>query len=66
MNRFFIAFDVCLLLRTDSVDGGHVVSNGTFSKIFAPGIRLGWIEGPRHVLNRLQQRYVHLLCYTVD
>jgi DNA-binding transcriptional MocR family regulator len=32
----------------DHYDGGRVASNGTFSKILAPGIRVGWIEsGPR-------------------
>lgn len=30
--------------------GGHVLSNATFSKIFAPSVRLGWIEGPEHLL----------------
>ncbi|CAL1533575.1 unnamed protein product [Lymnaea stagnalis] len=33
--------------------GGHVLSNGTFSKIFAPSIRLGWIEGPEQLLFKM-------------
>ncbi|XP_059153561.1 uncharacterized protein LOC131939335 isoform X2 [Physella acuta] len=32
---------------------GHVLSNATFSKIFAPSIRLGWIEGSRPLLSQL-------------
>ncbi|KAJ4315642.1 Valine--pyruvate aminotransferase [Neodidymelliopsis sp. IMI 364377] len=31
--------------RTGADGFGNVVSNGTFSKIVAPGIRTGWIQG---------------------
>uniref|UniRef100_A0A2C9KL07 Aminotransferase class I/classII large domain-containing protein n=1 Tax=Biomphalaria glabrata TaxID=6526 RepID=A0A2C9KL07_BIOGL len=38
-------------LATDAdYTGGNVLSNGTFSKIFAPSVRLGWIEGPAKLL----------------
>lgn len=35
------------------LDGGNfVIYLGTFSKIFAPGLRLGWIEGPSPVVEK--------------
>lgn len=44
-------------------DGGHmkplrslddeVIYLGTFSKIFAPGLRLGWVTAPRPILSKL-------------
>lgn len=32
---------------------GNVVYLGTFSKIFAPGVRLGWVEAPAPILARI-------------
>lgn len=47
-NRLF-AFDD----PEDAGYQGNVVSNCTFSKIFGPGIRLGWLEVPIHVRDAL-------------
>jgi DNA-binding transcriptional MocR family regulator len=41
------------------VDSGKVLSLGTFSKILAPGLRLGWIQAEASLIDRLaSQPYV--------
>ena len=32
---------------------GHVISNGSFSKILAPGVRIGWIESSEDIIKKL-------------
>lgn len=32
------------------IEAGNVISMGTFSKIMAPGLRLGWIQAPAHLM----------------
>jgi DNA-binding transcriptional MocR family regulator len=32
------------------IERGNVLSMGTFSKIMAPGLRLGWIQAPQHLM----------------
>jgi len=34
---------------------GHVISNGSFSKIFGPGVRLGWLEASPQVIERFAE-----------
>ncbi len=36
----------------EMIDRGNVISMGTFSKILAPGLRLGWIQCSAHLMER--------------
>jgi DNA-binding transcriptional MocR family regulator len=37
---------------------GNSISNGSFSKIVAPGVRVGWAEASPRMILRLSQKYV--------
>ncbi|CAD5112111.1 DgyrCDS1352 [Dimorphilus gyrociliatus] len=39
-------------LFTYDKDGNNVISNGTFTKILCPGLRLGWIETSENLLKK--------------
>nr|CAB3219595.1 uncharacterized protein YER152C [Phallusia mammillata] len=43
--------------KDDADYQGNVVSNGTLSKIVAPGLRVGWYEAPKRVIDSLQDTY---------
>lgn len=40
---------------------GNSISNGSFSKIVAPGVRVGWAEASTKMILRLSQKYDFLL-----
>lgn len=42
------------LASMHGMDPEHVIHLGSFSKIFAPGLRIGWIAAPPEVRGRLQ------------
>lgn len=52
----WLSFDeekACALDELTMDDDAHWIRLGTFSKIFAPGLRLGWIEAPPRVREKL-------------
>lgn len=48
-----LCFEGCLPRALQAIDReGLVISLGTFSKIFCPGLRIGWVAARRSVLDR--------------
>merc|ERR1719232_2335460 len=53
-NMLWYEGDKCpeRLLQLDK-DCPNVLSNGTFSKVLAPGVRVGWIEAAPSIISKL-------------
>lgn len=49
-QKSLLAIDV---KRTGCIDKSRVIYCGSFSKIFTPGLRIGWVCAAREVVNRL-------------
>ncbi|PSN57929.1 hypothetical protein C0J52_00267 [Blattella germanica] len=56
--RRLFAYDAMM----EGYKGGHVISNGSFSKIMAPGVRVGWLEAPA----RLANERMSAVCNTLE
>ena len=50
-----IVLDRANVLRDNGYQFGNVIYLSTFSKVLAPGLRLGWIVAPPDVISRLVQ-----------
>jgi DNA-binding transcriptional MocR family regulator len=44
------------MVSFDSLQHGNVISNCSFSKLFGPGLRVGWIEAGRRLMERVSKR----------
>jgi DNA-binding transcriptional MocR family regulator len=50
-----LAFDGGTTTTLQGLDPDRVVYLGTFSKVFAPGLRCGWISAPAHLAQHLRR-----------